>query len=250
MMTKSALVTLLFLAAANLQARPLSGSAKLPADGEFAYAIDLGGFLPGDDWTIEAKVTGLLPNGFQFTSSFFEASDVLHQDLSGKSGTFLLRLPGGERLKVSPGDELSLVISVGRGRCGEPGLALMHDSLLILGNHRRMGAVAEWIHLLPSDEEPNVTLHIQSSTENEAEATTSPNGTAYHLPVSVKTTPENDSASFAVTDLQKQSRTVTAGGRHYGVFVVESSRIDRGQGIGSPSLCPATFALETVTWLK
>lgn len=224
------------------------GVASLSSKGGTAFAMDLGGYVPNGQWLVEAKITKILKNGFEFDAEYFESSDVLHPDLTGKKGTFLIRLPDRQVANLAVDQQVRIVFNPALKECQEHGIAILRDDRLILGAYLRYQEVLVGLKLGMDDADASkrVTIAPQESKKEKLDVTKA--FTTYQVPIEVTSLADKSSTVLAVEDIDKKSSTVKVDGKDFGVYAQQSLLTEAAKDAG-PLKCKP-YVLESVIWLK
>jgi hypothetical protein len=232
----------------SLFAAEKTGVASLPTKGGAAFAMDLGGYVPNSQWQVEAKITKILKNGFEFDAEYFECSDSSHPELTGKKGTFLIRLPDREVAHLAVDQQVRIVFNPAIKECQEQGIAIIRDDRLILGAYVRYQEVLVGLKLGMDDTDASkrVTFAPQETKKEKLDATQAT--TTYQVPVEVTSVVDKSSTVLAAADIDKKSSTVKVDGKDFGVYVQRSLLTEAAKDAG-PLKCKP-YVLESVIWLK
>ena len=207
--------------------------------------FELDGKAPVSDWTVSAKVTKLLARGFEFEALFFESSDVLHPDLSGKQGVFRTGFAEKAEFEHAVGDEVTFHIQAGKEPCKEMGMSIERDEKLLFGWYRRYQDVPNGIKILPDAGSSKTSLRVDPDENKEELLEKNASGSVYRLPVKVSLEPGGQAETIPVADIGKKSTGIAGAEGKYRVFAVESSRLE---AVGA-SKCKA-FTVEVVIWAE
>lgn len=232
----------------SLFAAEKRGVASLTTKGGTAFAMDLGGYVPISQWQVEAKITKILKNGFEFEAEYFECSDPLHPDLTGKKGTFLARLPDREVANLAVDQQIRIVFNPAVKECQEQGIALLRDDRLILGAYLRYQEVLVGLKLGMdnNDASKRVTFAPQETEKEKLEVTKT--ATTYQIPIEVTSAVDKSSTVLTAADIDKKSSTIKVDGKEFGVYVQQSLLTEPAKDSGSLKCKP--YVLESVIWQK
>lgn len=232
----------------SLLAAEKRGVAALPSKGGTAFAMDLGGYLPNASWQVEAKVTKVLKNGFEFEAEYFECSDSSHSDLTGKKGTFLMRLPETEVAAIAVDQQLRIVFNPAIKECQEQGIAILRDDRLILGAYLRYQEVLVGLKLGMDNNDAGRRVSFAPQETEKEKLDVSKTATTYQVPVEVTSELDKSSTVLAVADIGKKSSTVKVADKDFGVYVQQSLLTEAAKDATPPKCKP--YVLESVIWLK
>jgi hypothetical protein len=224
------------------------GVASLTTKGGTAFAMDLGGYVPNSQWQVEAKVTKVLKNGFEFEGDYFECSDSSHPDLTGKKGTFLIRLPDREVANLAVDQQIRIVFNPAIKECQEQGIAIIRDDRLILGAYLRYQEVLVGLKLGMDDTDASKRLTLAPLEAKKEKLEITKTATSYQVPVEVTSAVDKSSAVLAASDIDKKSSTVKVDGKDFGVYVQQSLLTEPAKD-SAPIKCKP-YVLEAVIWLK
>ncbi|GEM_PF-6342290 len=232
----------------STQAAEKKGVASLSTQGGIAFAIDLGGNVPTNQWQIEAKVTKILKNGFEFDSEWFEAADSSAPDLTIKKGTFLIRLPDKEVVNLAVDQQVTIVFNPALKECQEQGIAILRDDRLILGAYRRYQEVFIGITLGLDQMNAMKQVKFVPQEAKKEKLVSTETQTTYLLPVEVTSLFDKASATIAAADVDKKANTIKVDGKDHGIYI-QQSRLTEVAKDAEPLKCKP-YVLETAIWLK